>query len=781
MLAAALHGNGGFARAQDAPPTVTPSAAAEKTLSELSKHQQPEVAVDAIARLASLGYRNATQPLLTTLHPEASGTLAAVVANRTIAQSDDHLDARDEAIQHLIAVAVNAASPVRQAALASLTAVSGKPSDQQIKQLRDGCIDPVGEAYIAFIFPEVADKQKIVQSINLLSSQQSDDRTNAAFALQHSRNDPTFNLSTHDITAAELTPDDSVVAAYATLLFADSANLSQAKNALLSFATGDAVDRAIVCEGLAERGNQSDLSVLNRFLQDENPAVQASAATAMLRIDRRQERSFGWLDWSVLAIYAVAMLVVGWMFSGVTSAEEYLLGGRAMKPWAVGVSLFATLMSTMTYLAFPGEMIRHGPLILSSFFSFPLVYLVVGRLIIPFIMRLRVTSAYEILEQRFGLSVRMLGSSMFLMLRLFWMATIVYATADIVLVPLLNLDSSATPLVCAAMAILTIAYTSMGGLQAVVVIDVIQTFIMLAGALLSLALISIKMGGVGAWIPTEWLPAWESPTFFSPDSRISVGMAIVSTFTWYICTACSDQMAIQRYLATRDAPSARKMFGVSLVCDFGVAVILSLLGLALLAYFTAHPEMLPDKATISSSADELLPRFIVRVLPAGVAGLVVAGILSAAMDSLSSGLNSACSVINEDWINRFWPGPRRNELRQVKAISWIVGIAVIAVSFITAYVPGNLMELCYKVINLLVTPLASLFLLAMFVRWATTLGAWAATATSLAVAVGVAFFEIGGLSFIWIMPASLLTGIGMGCVASLLPVGDRPPSLAGAD
>jgi SSS family solute:Na+ symporter len=191
--------------------------------------------------------------------------------------------------------------------------------------------------------------------------------------------------------------------------------------------------------------------------------------------------------------------------------------------------------------------------------------------------------------------------------------------------------------------------------------------------------------------------------------------------------------------------------------------------------------MLPDNATIESSADQLLPRFIVRVLPAGIAGLVVAGILSAAMDSLSSGLNSACSVINEDWINRFWPTRKGNELRQVKVISWIVGIAVIAVSFVTAYVPGNLMELCYKVINLLVTPLASLFLLAMFVRWSTTLGAWAAAAASLVVAIGIAFFEIGGLSFIWIMPASLLAGIGVGCIVSLLPVGVRASSLATAE
>lgn len=486
------------------------------------------------------------------------------------------------------------------------------------------------------------------------------------------------------------------------------------------------------------------------------------------------------LDWVVLAAYGLGMMAIGWWYSRVKSVEEYMLGGREMKPWAVGISLFATLMSTLTYLAFPGEIIRHGPMFLTTALAYPLIYVVVGRFMIPYIMKLKVTSAYEILEVRLGLSVRLLGSAIFLMLRLFWMALIVYATSDAVLVPLMGLSDAATPWICAAMALLTIAYTSMGGLQAVVVTDVVQTVIMLAGAILSLVLITHNLGGIGEWWPREWSTQWDEPSFFfAPESRVSMGMAILSTFTWFICTAGSDQMAIQRYLSTRDAASARRMFGISLLCETFVELLLAALGLALFAFFHAHPEMLPTGESVASQADQLLPKFIVAVLPAGISGLVVAGILSAAMDSLSSGINASSLVITSDWIDRF---RRRNlsareQVRQARVVSWILGGAVIGISLLASFVSGNLLELCFKVVNLMTAPLFVLFFMAMFVPWATVPGTWGAAIAGTFVAVQIAYFGALGLSFLWIMPLSLLAGILAGCVISLVPIGKRRPML----
>src|SRR5512136_645172 len=128
---------------------------------------------------------------------------------------------------------------------------------------------------------------------------------------------------------------------------------------------------------------------------------------------------FSVLDWIVIAVYGLGMLGVGLYYSRRTKTrEDYLLGGRRMRPLEVGISLFAALLSTLSYLAWPGEMVKNGPMMFSALLAYPLIALVVGWLMIPYIMRLQVTSAYEILELKLSMAGRMAGSLMFLTLRL---------------------------------------------------------------------------------------------------------------------------------------------------------------------------------------------------------------------------------------------------------------------------------------------------------------------------------------------------------------------------
>jgi len=481
------------------------------------------------------------------------------------------------------------------------------------------------------------------------------------------------------------------------------------------------------------------------------------------------------LDWIVIALYALGMLAIGGYYARRTSTtDDYLLGGRNMSPWKVGLSLFATLLSTLTYLALPGEMIKFGPMVLSQLVAMPFVALVVGWLLIPFIMRLRVTSAYEILETRFGLSVRLVGSSLFLTLRLFWMSLVIYATAGTVLVPILGLSPSAVPWVCVALGLVTVVYTSLGGLRAVVLTDVLQTAIMFSGAALILIVISVQLGGVGQWWPRAWPAHWQPPVFwYEPGVRFTFFGGFLSMFTWHVCTAGSDQMAIQRYLATRDVRAARRMFNISLLANMLLWPFLAIVGVALLAYFQARPQMLPAGLTVRENADQLLPVFIVRGLPAGISGLVIAGLLAAAMSSLSSGLNSACSVITTDFIDRL--GRRRESeprhVRRARYVSVVIGVIVVALGALVGQVEGNLLELCYKIANLLSVPLFLLFFMAMFVPWANSFGTLTGSACSAAVAVAIGYFQVFGITFIWMMPAAFVAGAAAGMAASLLPIG----------
>ncbi|MBA3482726.1 MAG: Na+:solute symporter [Pirellulales bacterium] len=646
---------------------------------------------------------------------------------------------------------------------------------------------PEAEPCLLWLLAVSGGDEEVRSLAALLDSPEPRIRGLTAYALRHlARKLPADVLAKLERVAdAEPEPDArAYLLSSAYVAAPDSETAQRLKTLLFSVTTGNSFDgdpfKREVAAALAIRGSNDDLALLVELLRDPSVDVRISAAHAILRIERRRPVAFRTLDWIVLIGYGVGMMAIGWYYSRAKSVEEYLLGGRNMKPWAVGISLFATLMSTLSYLASPGEMIRHGPLVFASVLSFPLVYVVVGRFIIPFIMKLRVTSAYEILEQRLGLSVRMLGSTLFLLIRLMWMALIVYATSAEMLIPLLQLDDSATPWISAIMAIVTVIYTSMGGLKAVVVTDVVQTFIMFGGAILSLVLISNHLGGVAAWWPTSWAPNWDKPSFFfAPQSRVSIGMAILSQFTWYVCTVGSDQMAIQRYLATPDAKSARRMFGIALLCNALVVFLLAALGLALLAFFRSNPAMLPDGKTVSTGADQLLTQYIAYSLPAGISGLVVAGILSAAMDSLSSGINSSCSVITVDWIDRFRRRQVHGEdhVREAKLISWAVGLAVVLMSLYAGAVEGNLFEKCYTLVNLFVAPLFVLFFLAMFISWATAFGAWIGTFSGLGIGIAITYGSeldwswFAGWSFLWIMPASLAVGVLVGCAASFLPIG----------
>jgi len=569
---------------------------------------------------------------------------------------------------------------------------------------------------------------------------------------------------------------------------ADSAGREEWKREVVRYArTGTPPQQWQALQTLAELGDPSDLPLLCGLLGAEAPDVRTGAALAILRIDRRRPRRLGALDWWVIVLYALGMIAVGVYYSGrARTRDDYLLGGRSMRPWAVGLSLFATLLSTITYLAIPGEMIKHGPMIISSILILPLVGVVVGWGLIPYFMRLPVTTAYEILEGRLGVSVRMLGSVFFLSLRLLWMAVIIYATTSKVLVPLLGLGEGAAPWVCAVLGLVTVVYTSMGGLRAVVFTDVVQTFILFAGALLAVALITVRLGGVDAWWPHAWDPTWDPPkVWFDPKARITVAGVCLSTFVWYICTAGSDQMAIQRYLATRDARSARRMYFTSLGANAAVTTFLAVLGFALFAYFRAAPHLIPDGHTVSTYADRLFTRFIVSGLPPGASGLVIAGLLAAAMSSLSSGVNSSSSVVTVDFVERFRRRAERevDHVRLARWVSWFVGLVVVALSAVVQFVPGNLLEVTYKVVNLLVAPLFVLFFMALFVPWATTIGTWAGAGAATAAAIGIAFFRWFGLSFIWIMPGALATGAVVGTLVSLVPAGRRrrPPEADGVE
>lgn len=482
------------------------------------------------------------------------------------------------------------------------------------------------------------------------------------------------------------------------------------------------------------------------------------------------------LDWIIIILYGIGMLAVGFYYSRKNkNADDYMLGGRGMKSWKVGISLFATMFSAITYLSLPGEMIKHGPMIFLLILALPFVYFIVAYFFIPFMMKLKVTSAYELLETKLGLKNRLLAAIYFLIMRFLWMSVIIYMVAEKIIVPIMGWSEQNALLVSIVMGIITIIYTSSGGLRGVVLTDVVQSFVLFGGTILAIILIFNQLESASDIIPTQWPEHWSGWVFFDTDVRVSFLTVFISTFGWYVCTAGSDQMAIQRYLATKDVKSARRMYLSNIVIGILVDLLLIVLGLSLFAYAKMDNGFLAAGTTIIEGADTLFPRFIAIGLPTGFSGLVLAGLLAAAMSSLSSGINSSALSIVNDFILRL-QNKTISEAKKIKLatmISFIIGIIIVLLSLVIGNIKGNLLELSYKTVNLLTAPLFVPFFMAMFVRFAKPNATFIGTLSSGIAAVMVSFsqelFSVE-ISFLWIIPISFIVGVVVSVVLSLIPI-----------
>ena len=496
------------------------------------------------------------------------------------------------------------------------------------------------------------------------------------------------------------------------------------------------------------------------------------------------------VDWIVIALYAIGMLLVGIYYSRRNNnTEDYFLGGRRMKPLMVGLSLFASLLSTISYLSYTGEMVRYGPMFITGALAFPFIIYIVGRFMIPKFMKLRVTSAYEILEDRLGLSIRLLGSFLFIMIRFFWMAVIIHTTTKKIMVPVLGLAEEWVIPICVIMGLVTIIYTSLGGFRAVVFTDVVQSGILFFGGVLTVVLIAYEMGGVKEIWPQEWPAHWEKPNWgYDPDARITFVGIFLAVFCWHLCTAGSDQVVIQRYFATRDVKAARKVLSINLIADFLAMILMALVGIALIAYFSANPgvflenqnviaenskELINADDIIMKSSDQLFPMYITHGLPMGITGLVISGLLAAAMSSLSSGMNSVSIVVVSDFISRLRNLKIDDKKKSIMArrVSVVVGVIAVILSFAVGQVEGNLFEVANKVVNLFVSPLFVLFFMALFVKCSNTQGVWIGVLASMITAISISFWKeitgSEGISFLWIMPSAFIAGSLIGFISSL--------------
>lgn len=371
----------------------------------------------------------------------------------------------------------------------------------------------------------------------------------------------------------------------------------------------------------------------------------------------------GAVDLTVLLAYLAGIAAMGIYFARRNvSTEEYFVGGRSFKGWVVGLSLVGTSISSISFLAFPGDAYKTGYLRMLPNFMLPVGLVIAAYVFLPFYRKNRITSAYEYLEMRFGPSVRVYGSLTFIAGQVMRISGILY-----LLSVLIQGVTDLSPITCILVGGVFVAfYTIVGGISAVMWTDVVQTVVLALGGLFCLAVVLHHLpGGIGQVIEVagdagkfsfaEFRDGKPQPVSWelTLHSKTAMMMLVLGLTNWLYEYSCV-QYTVQRYAASRSTHEARVAMWVAAVCSIPIWLFFMLLGTSLYVFYQVFPtqattDMLtgvldPATGIPKAKAEDILPYFIVHELPPGTSGLVIAAALAAAMSSLDSSINAVATV-----------------------------------------------------------------------------------------------------------------------------------------
>ncbi len=498
------------------------------------------------------------------------------------------------------------------------------------------------------------------------------------------------------------------------------------------------------------------------------PRVRTTAAWLITPV--ADGTGFGGLDYAVLVAYLAGMVGVGLFFMNrMKDTDDFFRGGQQMQWWAAGCSIFATMLSAITFMSIPAKAFAQNWVYLVGNLTIVAVAPVAVYLALPFFRRIDATSAYEYLELRFSRAVRLLASGLFTLYHVFRMAIVMSlaALALAVVTPLSPLQS------VLMMGLLSILYCSLGGVEAVIWTDTIQTVVLLGGAMLCLALMLAGAegglaGGLSAAAAAGKFDAFNlhlDPT----TAHLALWVVVLGGLGQNFSSYTSDQAVIQRYMTTPDQRRA----ATSIWLAAGLAVFSTFLffslGAALFAFYRTHPDRLDPTFTL----DQIFPLFILHETPAGVAGLIVAGIFAAAQSTVSTSMNSTATTVVTDFLR---PARAcRSEAGYLSLARWLTvafGLAgtALAVVFIDPSI-RSLFDAFITVVGLFMGVLGGLFALGMLTRTASAAG----SLVGVVAGAGVMF----ALPFVSRINGYLYTAIGIavcfavGWLASLALPADR--------
>lgn len=374
--------------------------------------------------------------------------------------------------------------------------------------------------------------------------------------------------------------------------------------------------------------------------------------TAQLRfLKLSADTYFGWINYGVLVLYMMGMLAIGFLFvKGNKNSEDFFHCGGRIPWWAMGISLFATMLSAITFLAIPAKAYANDWNMIFFNLGIVLVAPVVIVFYLPRFRLFRSISAYQFLEDRFNRITRWFASGLFCLFMISRIAIVLYLPAIA-----LNVVTGMNVHLCILVTgLVTLIYSTLGGMKAVVWGDVVQGFILTGGAVVSLIwLLFYTQGGVSGFIQL----GSESQKFhmfelsFSGTSPV-FWVVLLGGCASHFISYTSDQTVIQRYMSASDQKGSIRSIWLNALLTIPITIVFFLIGTALFTFYSCYPERM---SPLLRPMDAVYPYYIVTCLPQGISGLLIAAIFAASMSTLSSNINSAAAAFCSDFVKIFRP------------------------------------------------------------------------------------------------------------------------------
>lgn len=469
---------------------------------------------------------------------------------------------------------------------------------------------------------------------------------------------------------------------------------------------------------------------------ETRPSRRTSKVQLMVH-DTGARATFGFVNYFFIVAYMIGLVVMGLYFSKREKGmDDYFLAGRRVPWWASGLSVLGTGLSALTYISLPALIYGTDWFMYPAYFGLVIVPIITIYFYLPFYRRLNIVSAFEYLEKRFNLPVRLYGSAQFILFQLVRISIVMYLPAIV-----LSTITGINIYVCIlSMGLLSTFYTVLGGIEAVVWTDVVQVIIFFGGIIVALIVIPFYVdGGLASIFKT----AVEDDKF----RVLYLEWDITATTFWVVAIGggfgtliqyTSDQAMIQRYLTTKDEKAAAKGLWLNVALTIPTGLLFYLMGTALYVFYKSHPESL----NMGMQNDAILPLFISQKIPIGLAGFVIAAIFSAAMSSLDSGMNSMSTAFVTDFYRRLKPHTTEHgSLNVARMTTLIIGLfgTVVALIMVTFDIKSASLFFT-SVIGLFSSGLAGLFALGIFTRRANGVGAFIGAITSAVVLFFIKFY-----------------------------------------